>query len=423
MKNKNQIPLLSVVLSIVLPIVLLSFLLMSLMTGCGGSGTSAEKKSGGGQKALMFPVETTVVKNRAVTYSIYAVGSVEAFETVLVTARVAGVVDKVLFSEGARVQGDQVLVEIEPERYRLAVESARAAKDKAEAARAEAQAGLERRRLVVEKNPGLIPGEELETWRTRVLTASSELTLARAQLNQAELNLHDALVRSPVPGIIQTRTVQTGQYVQPGSVLATMMRRDPLLLRFKVPEQDAHRLKTGLKALFTVKSDETEYSSVITHVAAAADENTRMAAITAEVDDKEKDRLRPGAFAEIRVPVGSEVNMPVIPQTSIRPGERGFIAYVVEEGTARERILTLGMRTADGFVEVLGGLKEGETLVIRGAEALQDGVPVRITRGSDIVTSGVPGEEKTEGQGEANGEAKGETKGETKGEAEQGEGK
>jgi len=389
MKIKNQIPSLNTVLPALIPVILITLFLTFFTAGCGGSGSPAGKKSGDSRKALMFPVETTVVASRSVTYSIYAVGSVEAFETVLVTARVAGVVDNVLFSEGARVRADQVLVEIEPERYRLAVESARAARDKAGAARAEAEAGLQRRRQVVEKNPGLIPGEELETWRTRVLTATSELTLAQAQLNQAELNLHDALVRAPVPGIIQTRTVQTGQYVQPGSVLATMVRRDPLLLRFKVPEQDAHRLKTGLKALFTVKSDKTVYGSVITHVAAAADENTRMAAITAEVDDSEKDRLRPGAFAEIRVPVGSELDMPVIPQTAIRPGERGFIAYVVEGETAKERILTLGMRTADGYVEVLGGLKEGEILVIRGAEALQDGVPVRVTRGGGgVITPG-----------------------------------
>ena len=190
MKVKDQNPSLNTVLPVLIPVFLLTLLLMSFTTGCGGSGSPAGKNSGGSRKALTFPVETTVVANRSVTYSIYAVGSVEAFETVLVTARVAGVVDKVLFSEGSRVRADQVLVEIEPERYHLAVESARAARDKAGAARAEAEAGLKRRRQVVEKNPGLIPGEELETWRTRVLTATSELTLAQAQLNQAELNLH-----------------------------------------------------------------------------------------------------------------------------------------------------------------------------------------------------------------------------------------
>ncbi|MDQ1351912.1 MAG: rane fusion protein multidrug efflux system [Acidobacteriota bacterium] len=336
--------------------------------------------AGGGRMAITFPVETVTVKNQSVTYSIYAVGSVEAFEMVMVTARVSGVVDKVLFSEGTLVQAGRELVEIEPERYRLAVESAKAAWEKAKAARADAEAGLKRRQQVVEKNPGLIPGEELETWSTRVRTAMAEVALTQAQLNQAELNLHDALVRAPVAGVVQTRTVQTGQYVQPGVVLATMIRRDPLLLRFKVPEQDAGRLKPGLKALFTIKNDKTEYTSTIAYVAASADENTRMAAVTAAIDDENRDRLRPGAFAEIHIPVGSVQDVPVIPQLAIRPGERGFISYVVENGTAKERILTLGMRTADGQVEIRDGLKACEALVIRGAEALQDNVAVRVTR-------------------------------------------
>jgi multidrug efflux system membrane fusion protein len=346
--------------------------------------------AGGGRMAITFPVETATVKNQSVTYSIYAVGSVEAFEMVMVTARVAGVVDKILFSEGTYVQSGQELVEIEPERYRLAVESAKAAWEKAKAARADAEAGLKRRQQVVEKNPGLIPGEELETWSTRVRTAIAEVALTQAQLNQAELNLHDALARAPVAGVMQTRTVQTGQYVQPGAVLATMIRRDPLLLRFKVPEQDAGRIKPGLKALFTIKNDKTEYTSTINYVAASAEENTRMAAVTATIDDENRDRLRPGAFAEIHIPVGSVQDVPVIPQLAIRPGERGFISYVVENGTAKERILTLGMRTADGQVEIRDGLKAGETLIIRGAEALQDGVTVRVTRADGVDVSPAP---------------------------------
>ena len=64
-------------------------------------------------------------------------------------------------------------------------------------------------------------------------------------LNQAKLNLRDAYVRAPFAGIIQTRTVQTGQYVQVGTVLATLVRRDPLLLRFRVPERDAAQLRSG----------------------------------------------------------------------------------------------------------------------------------------------------------------------------------
>jgi multidrug efflux system membrane fusion protein len=362
--------------------------LLSISMGCGKDPAEAGKK---GPVAMLFPVETITVEEQAVTYSIYAVGSVEAFEVVQVTARVAGVVDKVRFAEGTQVRTDQVLVEIEPERYKLAVESARATWEKAKAAKADAEAGVQRRQQVVEKNPGLIPGEELETWRTRVRTADADVALAYAQLNQAELNLHDALVRAPVVGVIQTRTVQTGQYVQPGAVLATLIRRDPLLLRFKVAEQEADRLKPGQEAVFQVKNDKTEYTAAITHVAAAAEENTRMAAITAEITDKNKNLLRPGAFAEIHIPVGSSRKVPVIPQTAIRPSERGFLSFVVENGQAVERVVTLGMRTTDGRVEVLQGLKAGETLVIRGGEALRSGVPVKITPASNLeqpVTTG-----------------------------------
>ncbi len=198
---------------------------------------------------MQFPVETVIVRDRAVVYSLNAVGSVEAFEKVQVTARVAGVVEKVQFAEGSRVAAGQVLVEIEPQRYTLAVESAQAAHNKAIAAKSDAEAGLKRRETVDRQNPGLIPGEEIEAWRTKVLVAAAEMAQAGAALNQAQLNLHDAYVRAPVAGVVQTRTVQTGQYVQPGTVLATLVRRDPLLLRFQATEQDAVRLQPGMKAL------------------------------------------------------------------------------------------------------------------------------------------------------------------------------
>ena len=179
-------------------------------------------------------------------------GSVEAFENVQMTARVAGVVEKVLFSEGAQVRAGQVLVEIEPQRYNLAVEAAQAAFEKATAARADAEAALKRRETVVRQNPGLITAEELETWRTKVRVAIADGAQAAAALDQAKLNLHDAYVRTPVGGVIQTRTVQTGQYVQPGTILASLLRRDPLLLRFQVPEQDAVASANRIEGFFPV---------------------------------------------------------------------------------------------------------------------------------------------------------------------------
>jgi multidrug efflux system membrane fusion protein len=375
-------------------VVLMMFSLSSVRCGKGSDASGSPQGKPGSKRMsileksrISYPVEVEPVQIRSLTYTVNAVGSVDAFEKVQVTARVAGVVDRVLFSEGNMTKLDQVLVEIEPERYRLAVEAAQAAYDKAQASLADAEAGLKRREDVVKETPGLIPGEEIETWRTKVRVAVSEVALTKSALDQAKLNLHDAYVRAPLSGIIQTRTVQTGQYIQVGTVMATLVRREPLLLRFKVPERDAARLAVGMTAIFRVREAPRDFAAKIVHVSAAADETSRMVDVTGEVTESDNTMLRPGAFAEVSVPVQTIKTAAIIPLTAVRPSERGFLAYVVTNNTAEERILTLGMRTADGLVEVLSGLSPDEQLVIRGAEALRDGVPVRLIK---------PGEKKPE---------------------------
>jgi len=109
--------------------------------------------------------------------------------------------------------------------------------------------------------------------------------------------------------------------------------------------------------------------------------------VTAEVTDPGPE-LRPGAFAEITIPVGSKAEATVAPETAIRPSERGFLAYVVRNGMAEERVLTLGLRTPDGMVEVKSGLAMGDSLVVRGAEALRNGAAVRIVPDGESVQTG-----------------------------------
>lgn len=349
--------------------------------------TPVATRAKGGGRMVAFPVKAEPVSTRTVEYAISAVGSVEAFEIVQVTARVRGAVEKIQFREGDNVRKGQTLVEIEPERYRLATEEAKATLEKAKASLAEAEAGRDRRQGANDKTPGLIPGEEISAWTTRVATAQAEVGFAQAGLELAQRNARDARAEAPFAGTIQSRNVQTGQYVEPGALLTTLVRRDPLLVRCQIPESDASHLTPGMMARFTVRNDQTQHHARIVAVAGSADLTSRMVPVTAEVTDPGPE-LRPGAFAEITIPVGSKAEATVAPETAIRPSERGFLAYVVRNGMAEERVLTLGLRTPDGMVEVKSGLAMGDSLVVRGAEALRNGAAVRIVPDGESVQTG-----------------------------------
>jgi membrane fusion protein, multidrug efflux system len=349
-------------------------LLASLCLSCNRP-TATKEKEGGRPKEIVFPVEVRPVELRRVDYSVSGIGAVEAFENVQVTARVAGVLERMHFKEGDSVKEGALLAEVEPQRYQLAVASAQASLERAQASRAEAERELERAQKLAAE--GVTSSSEVSTWETKLTTARAQESETRAALGVASLNLRDARIKAPLGGSIQSRSVQTGQYVQAGTVIATLIRRDPLLLRFKVTEAEAGRMAVGMTANFTVSGSSKKSTAKITFVAGSAEKASRMVPVVAEV--AEDPELRPGAFAEVTVPIGTNAAALAISETSIRPTERGFVSFVVDNGVARERIVELGLRTPDGLVEVVKGLRSGEMLVVRGGEALREGAKVRVS--------------------------------------------
>jgi RND family efflux transporter MFP subunit len=342
----------------------------------GGKGKAGGRGARGGG-GLSFPVDMLTVEVKKNEYLIKAPGTLEAFERVQVTARVSGVVDRVAFREGQEVKKGDVLVSIDGERYRLSVNTAKAGLDKANASQLDVEAQVRRREGASEKNPGLIPGEELETFRTKSLTAKADTAVSQENLRAAQLNLRDSGVRAPMSGTIQTRTVETGQYVQAGYVMATLLQRDPMLLRFQVLPSDAPRIKVGQEVTFTLRETLRAFTAKVTLVSGAADADTRLVPITAQVDSTDhKFWLRPGAFADVSINLPSTRESPIIPRAAIRPSDRGFLVFVIEGDVAKERVLTLGMNTANGWVEVRDGLKGGEKLVVRGQDSLKEGTKV-----------------------------------------------
>ena len=204
-----------------------------------------------------------------------------------------------------------------------------------------------------------MPGEEIEQKQTAVDTAKADVEAAQQALRVAQLNLRDSSVRAPIAGVVQTRTVQQGQYLQPGAVLATILQRDPMLLRFQVTEQDAPRLKAGhgrddhAAARARASSPRRSRSSAARPIRRRAS-----SPVTAQIDETDHQYwLRPGAFCEVTVPVGDARQGIVVPSLAVQPTEKGNVVYVVDDkNIAHAKVVELGMHTPEGGVELTRGV-------------------------------------------------------------------
>ena len=356
--------------------------LVILVAACSKKTDDTPAKGGGKGGKLQYPVEIAPLEVRKMQYAVTAPGSIDAFQQVQITARVAGAVDKVGFNEGQVVKVNDPLVTIESERYSIAVAQAQSTLAKSVATQKSAEAALNRRLEAQKESPGLVPGEEIEQKQTAVDTAKADVDASKQALSVANLNLRDSTVRAPIAGVVQTRTVQQGQYVQPGAVMATILQRDPLLLRFQVSEQDAPRLQVGMVATIKLRESAHEFSAKITLVNGAADPATRLVGVTGQIDETTHQYwLRPGAFCQVSVPIGDAREGIVVPGLAIQPTEKGNVVYVVDANNiAHAKVVETGMHTPEGGVELTRGVSAGELLVVRGIEPLTDGAPVKVSK-------------------------------------------
>ncbi len=177
--------------------------------GCGvigGKSNASASASGRAGKGggLRFPVDVYPVESRRVPFIVTADGTLDAFEHVQITARVAGPVDKVSFAEGQTVKKGDVLVTIDSERFQSALNTAQASLAKAIASQKDAEDAVTRRKAANDQHPGLIAGEEVSTYETKATSATADSEPAPEAVRAAQLNVRDSQVTAPMDSVVQT---------------------------------------------------------------------------------------------------------------------------------------------------------------------------------------------------------------------------
>jgi len=351
--------------------------LLLLSAGCKPPAPPFAGANGGKRP---FPVEVKTVGTEDVAYTIDAVGSLEPEEEVKVTARVAGMVEKVLFEEGTKVTPKTVLAEIDRPRYQMLADRAKASHEKCAADVRKAEIILQNRQELKKKDPGYVSEEEIATLTSQVLSARGAAAEAKSSLDLALHDLENSQLRSLISGVIDTKAISTGQYVAPGTQLASIVDESKLKLRFKVSETESVKLASVLagtrRVSFTVRPlPGKTFNAELIHMSPQANTQTRTVECLALVENRDA-MLKPGFFATVRAVVAMHEKAVVVPDSAILPTERGFVAYVVKGSRAAMRRVRPGLFVREGVMEVLEGLAPGDSLIVTGATAIADGTEV-----------------------------------------------
>lgn len=341
----------------VIPTVLLLVLFAAgAFSGCGQNN---DESTPAGEKveAPAVTVNVTTLETEAFNEIIDVTGSIASYEDVMVPSDEGGRVLKWTVPLGARVRAGQVLVQLDSA-------IVRATYDAAVAQYQITQTSYQRQKNVFEEQ-GI---SELQ-----LKTLQYQRDAARAQMDIAQARLERTRIKSPINGILNARLIETGEMSAPGLPVAHVVNTDRLKIVAGIPERYANSFRVGDHVSFSVDALPAEdFGGSIRFVGAAVNPDNR--SIPVEVDVKvHGGRLKPDMIARMHVTLSAKTKSIVIAEDYVNRTDRDeFVAYVEEDGIARERKLRIGA-TSRGRVLVLEGLDAGDRLITFGYQNVAEG--------------------------------------------------
>lgn len=332
------------------------------------------------------PVTVAPVVRRDVPVLARGIGTVQAWQTVVVRARVDGTLDQVLFTEGQEVKPGDLLAIIDPRPYQAALQQAQARKMASEAQLTAARQDLERySELVRSQNASR---QRLETARAASAQLEAALKGDDAAIATAALNLSFTQLTSPIEGRVGLRQIDPGNIVRgsdaSGAGIVTVSQIRPIAVVFALPQDllpkvQAAMRRGALPVLMYSSDDKTKLAEgELLTIDSAIDPATgtiRLKAAAANADSA----LWPGQFVNVRLQLDVRENVPTVPSAAIQRGVAGLYVYVAKpDGTVG--VQRVEVEQDDGRMAVIRqGLDGAERVVIAGQSRLNDGARVAAT--------------------------------------------
>lgn len=346
------------------------------------TGTAAVGAAGGRRPPTTVGIAKVTLADVPLTLD--ALGTVTPPVTATVRARIAGTLDQVNFSEGQEVDAGQLLAEVDPRPYKLALAQAQGQLQRDVAQQQLAAADLQRYQTLLQQDS--IARQQVDTQRALVGQLGGTLATDRAAVGVAQLNLKYTRVVAPVAGRVGLRQVDVGNYVTPADTggIVVLTQVHPIDVVFTLPEAqtrqvlDAARRGQGLPVTALGRNGNT----VLAHGRFATFDN-RVDTSTGTLRAKarfanDNNALFPNQFVNIRLTYGVLAQAKIVSVTAVRNGPKGSFVYVVHpDRTAEQRPVTTGASYGDK-VALRTGVEAGETVVTEGADKLNDGDKVML---------------------------------------------
>jgi membrane fusion protein, multidrug efflux system len=347
-------------------------LLASILPACAKKADSTARSGGGRRGDQAVPVLAAQATREDVPVLLKTIGTVEAYRTVSVRARVVGELTRVHFREGEDVREGDLLFTIDPRPYDAALKAAEAdlAQERAKAVSIESDA---------KRIESLAQGDYAsQQERDHVMSAAAAqraLVLSmEANLDEARLNLEFCSIRAPISGRTSNLLVHEGNLVRANDTQALVVINQitPIRVAFSIPER---RLSEVLDlsrggAKLDVRAAAPGYAGkpadgLLTFINNAVDPTTGTILLKAEFDNDDR-ILWPGEFVEVTVVLTTKMGAVVVPAAAVQSGQKGdYVLVVKADFTTEMRPVRTGMR-ADGKALIESGLEPGETVITDG---------------------------------------------------------